>query len=55
MAAWAVSQKDVIMDDLAFAVLPLQYPVELWVPWEKREMCRWMGAQKLLGVLEHPT
>lgn len=55
MAASAVSQRDMIMDDLAFAELPLQYPAKLWVPGDEREMCRWMGAQELLGVLEHPT
>lgn len=55
MAASAVSRRDVIMDDLALAVLPLQYPARLWVPWGEGEMCRWVGAQELLGVLEHPT
>lgn len=55
MAVSAASQRDMIMDDLAFAVLPLQYPVKLWVPWDETEMCRGMETQNLLGVLEHPT
>lgn len=55
MAASAVSQRDMIMDDLAFAVLPLQYPVKLWVLWDERGMCRWMETRELLRVLEHPT
>lgn len=53
MAATAESKMDVIMDDLAFAVL--QYPVKLWVLWDEREMCRWMETQKLLRVLGHPA
>lgn len=30
-----------------FVLLPLQYPVKLWVLWDNRGMCRWVGVSDI--------